>query len=464
MRESRIASRRDFLRSQAHLLGAFALGSSFSALAERVAAAPRSLVIPGYGNLRPATDETTGLELIQLPEGFRYASFGWTGDPMDDGSPTPAAHDGMAVVRSDDGILALVRNHEIDSDDPSFGPASMTYDPQGGGGCTLLTFDSRSGKWLGSRPSLAGTVRNCAGGPTPWGTWLSCEETVVSPGEMLKDRRAKHERSHGWVFETSPDGNTSPEPIEGMGRFIHEAVAVDPRTGYVYETEDRGEAGLYRFLPDTPGHLAAGGRLQMLKIPGRGDLRRHCRVGESLEVQWVDIEQPERHHTPGTVDAAGVFGQGKARGATTFARLEGCWWGNGHIYFDATSGGDLGLGQIWQLDPSNERLQLLFESPGAEVLDSPDNLAVSPRGGIALCEDGKANPMRLHGLTPEGQLFPFATNNCVLHGERHGIKGDFRGLEWAGVTFSPDGQWLFANLQRPGLTLAITGPWGEGLL
>lgn len=459
------STRRTFLGTSAAALGAFALGGSFSALSRRAAAAPTSLVIPGYGPLRPVPDQTTGLELIQLPEGFRYLSFGWTGDPMDDGAPTPAAHDGMAVLSTTaDGLLVLCRNHELDGDDAAFGSSSLTYDAHAGGGCTNLTFDPRAGKWLGARPALAGTLRNCAGGPTPWGTWLTCEETVVGPGEALKDRPARYEQTHGWIFETPADGSAPARPLEAMGRFIHEAVAVDPETGYVYETEDRGEAGLYRFIPTEPGNLAAGGRLQMLKVPGRLDLRRGCRAGETLDVQWVDIADPTRRHTPELHDAAGVFNQGKTQGATTFARLEGCWWGNGRVYFDATSGGDQGLGQIWQLDPRNQRLELVFESPSAAVLDSPDNLAVSPRGGIALCEDGKANPMRLQGLTPEGQLFPFAANHCLLRGERNGLRGDFRGTEWAGVTFSPDGQWLFANLQNPGITLAITGPWGEGLL
>jgi secreted PhoX family phosphatase len=144
--------------------------------------------------------------------------------------------------------------------------------------------------------------------------------------------------------------------------------------------------------------------------------------------------------------------------------LEGCWPGNDLIYFDATSGGDQGFGQIWQYDPRHEQLQLIFESPSAELLDSPDNLAVSPRGGIVICEDGSRKPLRLQGLTRDGRLFPFAANNAVLRGERNGLEGDFRDTEWAGSTFSPDGQWLFVNLQRPGITLAITGPWGDGLL
>ena len=258
-----------------------------------------------------------------------------------------------------------------------------------------------------------------------------------------------------------------------MGRFKHEAVAVDPNTGIVYETEDQGTAGFYRFLPNRPQNLSAGGKLQMLKIPGHDDVRTGVAVGQEFDVEWVAIDDVECGHTKESVgkdpqnpcgDGLGVFKQGKAQHATTFARLEGCWFGNELVYLDSTSGGDKGLGQIWQYDPRQEKLKLIFESPSADVLDSPDNLTVSPRGGIVLCEDGDAVPHRIHGLTPDGKLFSFAANNVVLNGERQNLRGDFRNQEWAGATFSPDGQWLFVNIQTPGITFAITGPWGDGLL
>ena len=249
-----------------------------------------------------------------------------------------------------------------------------------------------------------------------------------------------------------------------MGRFVHEAIAVDPDTSDVYETEDAGTAGLYRFIPHEKQVLFKGGRLQMVKVLGRPDLRKGCRMGETLDAEWVDIRDPHRGHSPGTKDKHGVFQQGKDQGATTFGRLEGCWYGNGVVYFVSTSGGDTGNGQIWQYDPKASQVKLVFESPDAKVLDSPDNIAISPRGGIVLCEDGDYVPQRLHGLTRDGRIFPFAANNIVLRGERNGIKGDFRTEEWAGATFSSDGKWLFVNIQTPGLTFAITGPWEDGLL
>jgi secreted PhoX family phosphatase len=159
-----------------------------------------------------------------------------------------------------------------------------------------------------------------------------------------------------------------------------------------------------------------------------------------------------------------VWAQGRALGAATFARLEGAWYGNdARIYVVSTSGGGSTRGQVWEYSPADEKLRMLFQSPGPEVLNAPDNICVSPRGGLVLCEDGSGEEF-LHGLTVEGEIFPFAKNTCVLNGERNGIVGDFRGSEWAGACYSPDGKWLFANLQGPGITVAITGPWASGAL
>lgn len=231
----------------------------------------------------------------------------------------------------------------------------------------------------------------------------------------------------------------------------------------MYLTEDRKTAGFYRFTPASQGNLAAGGKLQMLKAIGATDLRQGSVIGQTYNASWVDIENPERAHSPGTDDTLGVFSQGKAQDATTFARLEGCWYGNGLVYLNATSGGAAELGQVWQYDPRNETIKLIFESPSVFVLDSPDNIVVSPRGGLVLCEDGKSIPQHLRGLTPDGRIFTLAANNITLNGERNAIAGDFRAEEWCGATFSPDGRWLFVNIQTPGIMFAITGPWGEGL-
>ena len=260
-------------------------------------------------------DANTGLPLIELPEGFSYRTYGWTGDPMDDGLPTPARHDGMAVVTAQGDLLTLVRNHEIVNDRGAFGPSEITYDPAAAGGTTNLQFDIKQGRFVRSWASLAGTMQNCCGGPTPWGSWLSCEELVINPGFVRDDsgrrRELKLRNRHGFVFEVPASELVKPEPLLALGQMAHEAAAIDPNSGIVYETEDNYWAsGFYRLLPNEPGNLKAGGRLQMMRIKGREDLRTSVPLNTEMEVSWVDIEHPERGHTPGTQDMSGVIKQG----------------------------------------------------------------------------------------------------------------------------------------------------------
>ncbi len=451
--------RRAFLRRGLATGALWAAGpmQGFAALAARAGRRRLGAAVNGsYGELLPALDETTGLPLLLLPEGFRYLSFGYRGDPLEDETPTPASHDGMAAFPSPDGRVLIVRNHEVRSASSSFGPERLTYDPAAGGGTTTLLFDPDPGRYVRSWSSLAGTMVNCAGGPTPWGTWLSCEETLEGP-----ESGGGLTQPHGYVFEVPSLREARPIPLTAMGRFAHEAVAVDPATGIVYETEDQFLSGFYRFLPNRSQRLAAGGTLQMLAVQGLPQFQTHIgqQVGLPLPVLWITIPDPEC--CAGT--ALGVFTQGFSLGGAVFRRGEGAWYDGGKIYFTATWGGDAGIGQIWVYDPTAETLALLFESAGIEELDQPDNLTVSPRGGIVVCEDTDL-PVRLRGLTLEGEIFPFAQNNVVLDGEPHGILGDFRNSEFAGACFSPDGRWLFVNVQSPGVTFAITGPWERGAL
>jgi uncharacterized protein len=451
--------RRRFLTSSALAAGALAVSRPFAAL---MAQGPRGgpndrKHSPDYGPLVEAIDETTGLPLLLLPEGFRYLSLGWTGDMMSDGIVTPGAHDGMAAFRTPHHYLRLVRNHEV-GDGPNAFASGIDYDPMAGGGTTTLEFDPKSGRLIKSWASISGTVRNCAGGPTPWGSWLTCEETTIGPAatnDLVK--------KHGYIFDVPSEGTANPVALAAMGRFSHEAVAVDVATGIVYETEDAGNnSGFYRFIPSSRLSLRLGGQLQMLGVEGHPQFdTRTNQTGEWLSASWVTIENSDPDLAGGEES---VFLQGFNAGAARFGRLEGAWYDQNRVYFVSTSGGNAGQGQIFEYDPRRDRIRLLFESPSADVLNAPDNLCVTPRGGLVLCEDGSGTEF-VHGLTTDGIIFKFAQNNVDLRTTPvNGFNADFRGSEFAGACYSPDGDWLFFNIQSPGITFAITGPWKEGAL
>ena len=447
--------RRSFLTRSA-LAGAITMATPFQAL---LAAGPRQVKkgrgpSPDYGPLQPAIDETTGLPLLHLPEDFKYLSFGWTDDVMSDGIPTPALHDGMAAFPAGHGRVRLVRNHEVGDGPDAFAPG-LAYDPEAGGGTTTLEFDTLRGELVGSWSSISGTLRNCAGGATPWASWLTCEETTLSAGfgDLTKN--------HGYILEVPAMGTAVPTAYTAMGRFSHEAVAVDPATGWVYETEDAGSnSGFYRFRPHSFGALGGGGILEMLGVKGAFQFdTRTNQTGEWLDVEWHVIDNPDPNLAAGQPS---VFSQGFGKGAARFARLEGAWPGHGRIYFLSTSGGNVAQGQIFEYDPLEERMRLLFESPSAEVLNAPDNMCVSPRGGLVLCEDGSGMEF-VHGLTLDGTIFRFIQNNVDLRATPVGrFNQDYRGSEFAGSCYSPDGRWLFVNIQSPGISFAITGPWRSG--
>lgn len=447
------------------------------AAAGRPQADPRQT---GYGPLRRTRSRNSGEELLALPAGFNYTVLGVTGAMMTDGNPTPVSHDGMAAFPGPGPrTVRLIRNHEVRTAPGTaagrvFVPGSERYDELGVAGTTTLDVGP-SGEVMQDFVSLNGTIVNCAGGEM-FGQvgWLTCEETTAGPQQGWS-------RKHGYVFEVplqGPEpGSPAPSgPIPAMGRFSHEAVAVDPATGFVYETEDDSgnPNGFFRYRPDNPRDLAAGGVLEMLAVAGRPgyDARTGQRMGVRLPVEWVRISDPDPDLEGG---ATPVTEQGLAQGATTFNRLEGCWYGDGSIFVNSTSGGDARYGQVWQYIPGDGgvgdgTLVLVYESPGRKVLDSPDNLTFTPRGGIVLCEDdasddadthplapGLTNINRLIGLDPGGEPFEFAVN----------ITDE---SEFAGACFSPDGLTMFVNTfgtgaqDAPGRTYAIQGPWRRGPL
>jgi secreted PhoX family phosphatase len=198
-------------------------------------------------------------------------------------------------------------------------------------------------------------------------------------------------------------------------------------------------------------------------VIGRDDLRSGLKAGQRFKVEWVDIEHPDRGFDRERNDGLGVLRQGRAHGGARFTRLEGVIAGGREVFFTATNGGDAACGQVFCFHPDEQELMLVFESPDAATLDYPDNVVVSPRGGLVVCQDSRGATEHLYGLTRGGELFAFARNNVQLDGYL-GFSGDFSRAEWAGCCFSADGRWLFANIYDPGFTVAITGPWRDGLI
>lgn len=423
--------------------------------------------VPGYGPLVPDP-----ARLFDLPKGFRYTVISSAGEPMDDGYVTPDKFDGMGCFGIDAERVALVRNHELKPEDRVLGPtgglprleamlraeAHFGVDNSGSvipGGTSTMVFNLRTGRREQQYLSLVGTAVNCAGGATPWGSWLSCEESVLAPADVRQ--------AHGWVFEVPSRhrGLVKPVPLTAMGRFRHEAAAVDPRTGIIYLTEDRDDGLFYRFIPNVRDKLAEGGRLQALALRdsrGGADTRnwsqRRFPAATPIAVRWIDLDD-----TASPKDDLRL--RGHQAGAAVFARSEDIHFGSWEMFFTCTSGGVAKLGQIMRYRPSAEEgsagesrapgtLELFVESTDAMLLDYGDNLTVAPWGDLIVCEDrsdGEINHLR--GVTPQGKIYTFAK----LHAN----------TELAGVCFDPAGQTMFVNVYRPGKTLAITGPWARML-
>ena len=405
----------------------------------------KSLSIRPYGELVRSLD----CPELDIPEHFRCIrlSSGGLASSVRDGLIVPNAFDGMGAFPLPNGNVRLIRNHEmVDAADEAVPIGDPHYDSRASGGTTSLEVrisvhdGELSVELVDEFVSLAGTLYNCGGGPTPWGSWLSCEETTRGP-------ELGYGRPHGYVFEVPVDatGPVDPVPLRAMGRFAHEAVAVDPATGIVYQTEDRGNrSGFYRFIPDTPEVLGDGGRLQMMAVTGQAghETWEGQTQGAVLPVHWVDIADPD----------GAVFDQGLAAGAARFDRLEGASPGHSGIYFVSTSGGAALAGQVFHYLPTTAvagELRLVFESPSRDILNSPDNIVFSPRGGVVMCDDDPGEQF-IRELDRQGRIV-----NLV------------RGRGLAGPCFSPDGQVLFFNTQGsreqggpyPSATYALWGPW-----
>ncbi|WP_139186983.1 alkaline phosphatase PhoX [Sediminibacillus halophilus] len=382
-------------------------------------------IFNGYGNLQK---DPGGI--LDLPRGFQYRIISEEGGQLSDGRPIPSAFDGMAAFPGKHNSTVLVRNHELtgNTDYPVIG--KNPYDKDNTGGTTALVVGPNR-KVIDEYVSSSGTIRNCAGGGTPWGTWLTCEETL--------------ERGHGYVFEVDPndpENKRSRTPIREMGAFSHEACDVDPATGIVYLTEDSSPSFLYRFIPvdpsPQPGALQKGGTLQAAayeEMPNR--YAESLYPAKKYNIIWKTIN-PEK-----------ASDDAEAKGCIQFSRLEGSQFSAGVFWFSDTSArsstGE--QGRIYRYIPATNQLELFYEAASANEMEMPDNLCITPWGDVWFVEDGPGND-RVMGITPEGQVYQFAENKL-------------NDSELAGPTFSPDGRTFFVNIQTPGITFAIWGPFAR---
>jgi secreted PhoX family phosphatase len=313
----------------------------------------------GYGELVP---DHGGV--IDLPSGFRYRIISEEGSTLSSGAPVPGDHDGMAAFKGRGDTTVLVKDHELRPSDIVSGdapvPQKNPYDPAAPGGTTAVVVDNAKRKEIRDYVTSSGTLNNCAGGATPWGTWLTCEED-----------RTTH---HGYVFEVNPrdpQNKLSKTPIRDMGFFSHEAVDIDPQSGIAYLTEDdfrgsiptdpKGEvvaddtppgtrvSFLYHYIPNDrqgrPGALQKGGKLQVLTLEQGNFNADLMERGQDFGVVWRDVNPEEPHE--GAEDL----------GAARFNRLEGAHFAGGAFWFDDTAGGEQRLGQIFRYLPATNTLE-----------------------------------------------------------------------------------------------------------
>lgn len=425
----------------------------------------------GFGKLNPDR-----ARVIDLPDNFEYRVIARAGEQMADGLLTPGQADGMAAFAGINGRINLVCNHEVAAQEQQLGPfghklerldrvdPTRLYDrgngiTPGAGGTSTIIYNPITRQKERQFLSLAGTEWNCAGGPTPWGSWLSCEETFFDAGRSLVSGTwINREKNHGYVFEVpaAATGLVKPVPIKDMGRFEHEAAAVDPASGVVYLTEDRHRSLLYRYVPAVPGKLHRGGRLQALAVTAHAGFdTRNWDDDTSLQpLDWMDVRWIDMRDVDGNKNDLRL--RGYDAGAARFARGEGLCFADGSIFMTCTIGGPDRLGQVFEyrISPDegtdNElhhpgRLRLLAESNRHSILRHADNIVMSPWGDLIVCEDTAGN-CNLIGIKPDGTHYYLAGNA-------------YNDSEFAGVCFAPDGRTMFVNIQKSGLTLAINGPW-----
>lgn len=395
-----------------------------------VAASALTFIFNGIEPAEAKTRSTKGI--LDLPKGFSYQVIERVGDRMSDGHKVPALPDGMACFRGEKGKLILMRNHEVHKGKPA--DMELAYRKNRGGGVSRLVVSAKSGKRISSNMILTGTSRNCAGGPSPWG-WVTCEEA--------------REAYHGYAFLCDPKATKlqAPKRLDALGRFVHEAAAIDPKTGITYLTEDTNTSSIYRHVPDSPSRPFYGGRLQALKVKGRSKLKlsKGQKIGRRFEVEWVDVEDRYARKVP-------TRKQAQAKGAAILSRGEGAWFQKNAVYLASTDGGPRKRGQLFRLDVNRKKsdaLTLVTQAERGDRFRNIDNITLTPWGDVYMAEDGGPHNS-IQVLKPNGRVIRFA-RNLIRRGSS----------EFAGVCFSPDYKYLFVNIQKEGMTVAIKGDFSK---
>ena len=445
-------SRKEFLKDLSYI----SLGiMSFSNML--MAAEAGNLVLK---NILPIKNDPNGI--LKLIKGFKYKVISEKGQLMSDGLTVPDYADGMASFKGRNGRIILIRNHEIGrfktiekllDKNPVYKNynyinknKSLIYDNGKNGPCcggtSTIVYNPKTEKIENEYMSLLGTLVNCAGGATPWGTWISCEETVDTKSKQLL-------KNHGYNFEVTPYQHTqlnNAVPLKAMGRFRHEAVAINPKTSIAYQTEDRNDGLIYCFIPNVKEKYWKGGQLKALIITNndsndtRNWTEKNFIQNKQYQIDWMSLENIDNPDDEMRHIAA-------EKGAAIFARPEGMWYDDDMVYFTCTSGGDKKLGQIWKINLMQQTLELIFESHNSDAMKACDNITIAPWGDVIVCEDCKGRD-RIMGIKKNGETYVIAEN--ILNNS-----------EFAGINFSPDGKILFVNIYSPTMTMAITGPWEE---
>jgi len=429
-------NRRKFLSKSIKASSAITLGGTLLYLSK--SNSTDTVSRPGLNLIKDPND------VCDLPKGFTYKIISQQGEVMSDGHKVLGYHDGMGCFSGPNDEIILVRNHEVPlyfpfGNEPSPSP-DFAYDKESSGGTTTIWLDDKL-QVIKQHLSLTGTILNCGGGKTPWNTWISSEE--VSKGFGGGWNMGKR---HGYNFEVDPlKPLQQAVPLKAMGRFRHEAVAIDEDSGIVYQTQDSTKGCFYRFIPNVKQKLDQGGVLQALKFDDSRILhtsKSPLELNKKYPCQWVTIDEPDPEDD-------NVHKQAQAKGAAIFVRGEGIAVHTDGIYFACTSGGRNQVGQFFRYISNNEicggTIELLFEAKKDSILENPDNITLNQWGDLIVCEDNSLDIQCLVGITPQGKIYHIASNSQS---------------EWAGACFSPDGKILFANIQKgPGMTIAIQGDW-----